>query len=129
MPKSLADFVEEARQNVSETPPESIAELSANGWRVIDVREPWEYEEGHLPRAENFPRGFLEVKADLEHYKRDESLADRSQKLICYCGGGHRSLLACQTLQQMGFSSVLSLEEGWTGWVERGLPIESGQNR
>ena len=124
MPKSLADFVEAAKRSVAETPPESIEELRGLGWRILDVREPWEYDEGHLPGAENFPRGFLEVKADLEHYKRDESLADRSQRMVCYCGGGHRSLLACQTLQQMGFENVLSLEEGWTGWTERGLPVE-----
>ncbi len=79
-------------------------------------------QQGILPRAINIPRGFLEVKADLEHYKRDTRLADRNQKIVCYCGGGHRSALAARTLQEMGFENVLSMKEGWTGWTNRGLP-------
>ena len=124
MPKSLHDFVSRALETVVEVQPEEIASLTSNGWQIIDVREPEEYAEGHLPGAVNFPRGFLEVRADLEHYKRDKRLADRSQKLICYCGGGHRSALACRTLQEMGFENIRSLAEGWTGWTERALPTE-----
>ena len=70
------------------------------------------------------PRGFLEVRADLEHPKRDAWWADRSRKLVLYCGGGHRSALAAHTLQQMGFEHVRSLAEGWTGWTKRGYPTE-----
>lgn len=88
------------------------------------VREPDEYAAGHLPGARSYPRGFLEVRADLEHYKRDPWLADRSRRLVLYCGGGHRSALAAHTLQQMGFTDVRSLAEGWTGWTARNLPIE-----
>jgi len=40
----------------------------------------------------------LEVKADLKHPKKDERLANRDQKIICYCGGGHKSALAAKTL-------------------------------
>jgi rhodanese-related sulfurtransferase len=127
MPKTLHDFVSEALESVVEVQPEDVDRMSAQGWQIVDVRGPDEFAEGHLPNAVSFPRGFLEVRADLEHYKRDDRLADRSQKLICYCGGGHRSALACRTLQEMGFENVRSLAEGWTGWTERGLPVE-GQN-
>ena len=48
----------------------------------------------------------------------------RARKLILYCGGGHRSALATRTLREMGFDDVVSMAEGWTGWTERGYPVE-----
>jgi rhodanese-related sulfurtransferase len=129
MPHSLADFVREALETVEEVSPEEVRRLLAlpdrGGVEILDVREADEFAAGHLPGARHFPRGFLEVRADLEHYKRDPWLADRSRRLILYCGGGHRSALATRTLQEMGFTDVRSLAEGWTGWTERGFPVES----
>ena len=129
MARTLADFVNEALETIEEVDPvrarEIIAASDRDGWHFIDVREPDEFAEAHIPGARNFPRGFLEVRADLEHYKRDPWLEDRHRKLILYCGGGHRSALATQTLAQMGFDNLLSLREGWTGWIDRGYPIET----
>jgi rhodanese-related sulfurtransferase len=129
MPRSLADFVREALETVEEVSPEEVRRLLAlpdrGGVEFLDVREAEEFAAGHLPGARHVPRGFLEVRADLEHYKRDPWLADRSRKLILYCGGGHRSALASRTLQRMGFTDVRSLAEGWTGWTERGFPVET----
>jgi len=129
MPRSLADFVREALETVEEVSPEEVRRLLAlpdrGGVELLDVREADEFAAGHLPGARHVPRGFLEVRADLEHYKRDPWLADRSRRLILYCGGGHRSALASRTLQQMGFTDVRSLAEGWTGWIERGFPVET----
>jgi rhodanese-related sulfurtransferase len=129
MPRSLADFVREALQTVEEVSPEEVRRLLAlpdrGGYEIIDVREPDEYAAGHLPGARLFPRGFLEVRADLEHPKRDPWLsADRSRRLILYCGGGNRSALAARTLQEMGFTHVRSMAEGWAGWKKRNFPSE-----
>lgn len=128
MTRSLADFVRKALESVEEISPEDAAQILEKadraGWDFVDVREPDEFAAGHIPGARNFPRGFLEVRADLEHYKRDPWLEDRGRKMILYCGGGHRSVLAGKTLQEMGFLRVLSLAGGWTGWVERDLPVE-----
>jgi rhodanese-related sulfurtransferase len=127
-PLALADFVDRALRAIEEIPPEeALRRLQApdrEGWHFVDVREPEEYAEGHLPGAKHSPRGFLEVRADLEHYKRDAWFADRSRPLILYCGGGHRSALAAWTLRQMGFGRAVSMAEGWTGWTERGFPVE-----
>jgi rhodanese-related sulfurtransferase len=126
MGKSLKDFVDAALEHVTEVEPDWVAnDVIGRNYTILDVREPEEYVEGHLPGAINIPRGFLEVKADLEHYKRDPRLGDRGQKLICYCGGGHRSALASDTLRQMGFTNPLSMRGGWTLWIERGYPIET----
>ena len=128
MARSLEDFVRAALESVEEISAEGVAQILAKpdraGWYFVDVREPDEYAEGHIPGARNFPRGFLEVRADLEHYKRDPWLEDRGRKLILYCGGGHRSALAAKTLQEMGFERVLSLAKGWTGWIEQDRPVE-----
>ncbi len=128
MARSLADFVREALAAVEEISPEGAAQILEKpdraGWDFVDVREPDEFAVGHIPGARNFPRGFLEVRADLEHSKRDPWLEDRGRKMILYCGGGHRSALAGKSLQEMGFQRILSLAGGWTGWVERDLPVE-----
>ncbi len=88
------------------------------------MREPDEFRAGRIPGARSVPRGFLEVRADLEHPKRDAWLADRSRPLVLYCGGGNRSALAAQTLRQMGFERVVSMAGGWTAWTQRGYEVE-----
>jgi len=126
--RSLADFVFAAVQRISEITPEEARRIldtpDRESWHFVDVREPNEFSDGHVPGARSFPRGFLEVRADLEHYKRDPWLEDRERKMILYCGGGYRSALATRTLQEMGFSRVVSMAEGWTGWTAREYPQE-----
>ncbi len=129
MSKSLADLVGEALSEIDEVAPEEAHHILAapdrEGWHFLDVREADEFAAGHIPGARLVPRGFLEVRADLVHPKRDPWLADRARPLILYCGGGHRSALAAQSLQQMGFQRVMSLSEGWAGWTKRDYPVES----
>ena len=125
MPKALSDFVNAALERIREIEPEAAAALLDDAeWSFVDVREPDEFAAGHVPGARSYPRGFLEVRADLEHPKRDAWLEDRQRPMVLYCGGGHRSALAADTLQQMGFTRVVSLREGWTGWIRRDLPVE-----
>ena len=128
-PRSLADFVGEALRHITVIAPEEVLRrlrAPANeGWHIVDVREPDEFAAGRVPGARNSPRGFLEVRADLEHYKRDAWFEDRARPIVVYCGGGHRSALAAWTLAQMGFTRVESMAEGWTGWTGRGFPVET----
>lgn len=129
MALSLADLVGEALQHVDEiTPEEALRVLESadrEGWHFVDVREGDEFAAAHIPGARLYPRGFLEVRADLSHPKRDAWLADRGRRLVLYCGGGHRSALAAHALQRMGFERVVSLAEGFAGWTKRGYPVES----
>ena len=126
--RTLADFVRAALMEIEEISPEEAREIldaeDRGGFHFVDVREADEFAEGHVPGARNCPRGFLEVRADKHHHKRDPWLEDRQRRLILYCGGGNRSALAAQTLQQMGFKHVCSLREGWSGWDDRGYPVE-----
>ncbi|HBV20368.1 MAG TPA: hypothetical protein DEF07_01440, partial [Nitrosomonas sp.] len=43
---------------------------------------------------------------------------------VLYCGGGFRSALAADALQQMGYTHVLSMDGGIKAWREAGYPIE-----
>jgi len=43
--------------------------------------------------------------------------------MVLYCGGGYRSALAADNLQKMGYTDVLSMDGGWRGWRQCGLPV------
>ena len=127
--KTLADFVNEALAEIEEISAGEARRLldvpGHEGWHFVDVREPDEYATARIPGARNLPRGFLEVRADLSHPKRDPWLADRRRPIILYCGGGNRSALAARTLQQMGFERVVSMAGGFAGWTRDGHPTET----
>ncbi len=126
--KSLADFVNAALSRIDEISLQETRRLlevpDREGWHIVDVREPDEFAAGRIPGARNIPRGFLEVRADLDHSKRDPWLADRTRKLVLYCGGGNRSALAAQTLQEMGFETIVSMAGGFSGWTRSDYPVE-----
>ena len=84
---------------------------------LIDVREDREWLAGHLPQAMHLGKGIIE--RDIE-----QTVADKKQKIVLYCGGGFRSALAADALQKMGYTDVLSLAGGYSAWVNAGLPLE-----
>jgi rhodanese-related sulfurtransferase len=43
---------------------------------------------------------------------------------VLYCGGGYRSALAADSLQQMGYGNVMSMDGGIRAWREAGYPLE-----
>ena len=51
-------------------------------------------------------------------------MPDKSTEIILYCGGGFRSALAADVLQQMGYTNVLSMAGGWKAWRASGAPVE-----
>lgn len=83
---------------------------------LLDIREDHEWLNGHLPEAMHLGKGIIE--RDIE-----QMVADKKQKIVLYCGGGYRSALSAQTLQQMGYQQVLSLAGGYREWLERQLPV------
>jgi len=93
------------------------AAARADGPLFLDVREPDEWEEGHVPGAVHVPRGNLE--------SRVESLApDRSRPIVVYCAGGSRSAFAAKTLGELGYEDVLSMAGGYTDWKRNGFPTQ-----
>ena len=130
MATSLAQMVAAARAEAQEISPASAAQADnhAELALIVDVREPAEYREGHVPRAVNIPRGVLELRADPASPAADAALsADLFARILVYCtkGPGARSLLAAQTLRRMGYERVEVLGGGLMAWAEAGLPVES----
>ena len=128
MAKSLKDLVAEAKSRIREISAVDAAAAmkgSAKKTLILDVREPAEWAEGHIPGALHVPRGMLEAKADLEYANREPALADRTTAIIIHCASGARSAFAADVLQQMGFSDVKSMAGGIQAWKQAGLPIET----
>lgn len=126
MAKSLKDLVSEVKSRIKEINVEEAAnELKSHPQTLIlDVREPGEYTQGHIPGALNVPRGLLEAKADLEYAAREPRLADRNQPIIVHCASGVRSAFATDVLQVMGFTNVKSMSGGFTAWEQSSKPVE-----
>jgi rhodanese-related sulfurtransferase len=110
-------LVQDAKKNVKET---NVADVKRRGdagekFVLVDVREDNEWANGHLPGAVHLGKGIIE---------RDivQRVPDANAKIILYCGGGFRSALAAENLQKMGYTNVESMDGGWRGWVEAGLP-------
>jgi|ERR1043166_349063 rhodanese-related sulfurtransferase len=85
--------------------------------RLIDVREDNEWDAAHAAGAEHLGKGIIE--RDIE-----AAVPDKATELFLYCGGGYRSALAADVLQQMGYTNVYSMAGGWKAWKDSGAPIE-----
>ena len=110
-------LVQDAKKNVKETNVADVKRRSDAGEKffLVDVREDNEWANGHLPGAVHLGKGIIE---------RDivQRVPDANAKIILYCGGGFRSALAAENLQKMGYTNVESMDGGWKGWVDAGLP-------
>ena len=124
-PVGLMDFVRAAKSCITEiTPSELKTKLDAKEALVlIDVREPAEYEHGHIGSAHLVPRGILEAAADTSYPKHYPPLSGaREQQVVVYCATSGRSAMAAAVLQMMGYKNVLNLAGGMTRWETEGLP-------
>jgi rhodanese-related sulfurtransferase len=115
--KSGTDLINEARTRIREvSPAEALAMHASGDATFLDVRDLQEVNLGAIPGAVHISRGNLETKV--------EAIVPREARVVVYCATGNRSVLAADTLQQMGYASVSSLAEGFRGWAEAGGEIE-----
>jgi glyoxylase-like metal-dependent hydrolase (beta-lactamase superfamily II)/rhodanese-related sulfurtransferase len=106
------DLVATAKRHITEIDVAKSKQLLAEGHIVlIDTREESEYAAGHIDGAILLPRGVLEFKIAAA-----PELADKSKSVIIYCRTGGRSALAALTLQQLGYTNVLSMAGGFEAW-------------
>jgi molybdopterin/thiamine biosynthesis adenylyltransferase/rhodanese-related sulfurtransferase len=88
-------------------------ELAASGWRILDVREPVEWNEGHIPNATLLPLADLPSRIG-------EVAPDRDEPLLVHCAVGARSLRASAWLIQNGYTNVVSLRASLLDWRRLG---------
>ncbi len=114
-------LVEQAKQRIKECSVEEAKAKLDRGkpFHFIDVREDHEFAKDHARGARHLGRGILE--RDIETV-----IPDKQAEIILYCGGGFRSALAADNLQQMGYSNVRSMDGGIRAWREAGYPVEQG---
>jgi molybdopterin/thiamine biosynthesis adenylyltransferase/rhodanese-related sulfurtransferase len=89
---------------------------ASDGSLFVDVREPDEWDEGHIPGAIYTGRGRLE--------QRIEGLVpDKSRSLVVYCSAGSRSAFAAKALEELGYVNVVNLAGGFADWKRNGFDI------
>ncbi|HUG86794.1 MAG TPA: molybdopterin-synthase adenylyltransferase MoeB, partial [Euzebya sp.] len=113
---SFRELLSQAKAEIREVDTAGAAELIAAGSPVLlDVREPEEYEQGALGGAVHIPRGHLESQIE-------SRVTDRDAEIVVYCAGGVRSAFAAQTLNQLGYANVVSMDGGFGRWKDEGRP-------
>jgi rhodanese-related sulfurtransferase len=109
----------EAKTRIKEiTVPDTRERLDQNpSAKLIDVREDNEWDAGHASGAIHIGKGVIERDIEV-------AVQDKFTEIILYCGGGYRSALAADVLQNMGYTNVWSMAGGWKAWNESGAPTE-----
>ena len=116
---TFRDLLNSARARVSEVAPDEAADmLKSDGAVALDVREADEFEQGAVKGAVHIPRGFLEIQVA-------GRIPEPKTPVVVYCAGGTRSVLAADTLAQLGYSNVVSVIGGFNRWKDEGLPWET----
>lgn len=112
-------LVEQAKRTIKECTIGDVKVKLDRGdpFHLIDVREDNEFAKDHAKGAAHLGRGILE--RDIETV-----IPDKRSEIILYCGGGYRSALAAESLRQMGYTNVRSMDGGMRAWREAGYPIE-----
>jgi rhodanese-related sulfurtransferase len=127
MMKSYDNLVAEALTRVKEIMPWDLSRMLAAGARplLLDVREPAEFAMLRIPGSINVPRGVLEQSCEWDYDETvPELVAGRDREIVVICRSGKRSVLAADTMLQMGFSNVVSLKTGVRGWNDFEQPME-----
>lgn len=123
--KSAKDMVAAANAAVAKLTVDEAAGLVGSADVVfVDVREPAEWQAGHVPGAVHVPRGLLEFKADPALPAAHDKALDPGKKLVVYCASGGRAALAAKTLKDMGYPDVANMTGGFGAWSQAGKPSE-----
>jgi len=94
---------------------DEIRKLMDEGYEVVDVRENWEYERGHIPGARHV------VLASILASPGGQKFSDRT---IFACEVGERSAVASEMAVALGVKDVVNFRGGTKAWREAGLPLE-----
>ena len=115
---SYRELLAQVREEIEEISSLDAHERLASGAGplFVDVREPDEWEEGHIPGAVYTGRGRLE--------QRIEGLVpDKGRPLVVYCSAGNRSAFASKVLGELGYTDVSNLAGGFAEWKRNGFEV------
>jgi len=111
-------LVNDAKSRIREVTVDETRERmrSSNRVLLIDTREDNEWLAGRAAGSIHLGKGIIERDIETE-------APDKATELILYCGGGFRSALAADVLQQMGYTNVFSMAGGWKAWKDSDAPV------
>ena len=122
MTTTAMQMIADAKAQVGAVAPRAADEELKSGAAVaVDVREPEEWQHGHIDGSVPAPRGLLEFFADPTSPRHKDAL-DPGRRVIVICASGARASLAALTLKTMGYQDVAVLDGGLKGWTDAGLP-------
>ena len=111
---TFRDLLAQAKAEITEIDTATAeARIAAGGVVLLDVREPDEFDQGALPGVIHIPRGHLEAQIE-------SRIVDKTVPVIAYCAGGVRSAFAARTLQELGYTDVVSMIGGFGKWKDEG---------
>jgi rhodanese-related sulfurtransferase len=102
---------------IQEITVEELAAVIERGGRVVDVREPAEFEQARVPGARLVPLGTVPLQLD-------EFRGDGTTYVICRSGG--RSMQACEFVAAQGVADVVNVAGGTLAWIASGRDVVSG---
>jgi rhodanese-related sulfurtransferase len=102
-----------AQPDIEVTPEQTQAALREGRAQLVDVREPYEHEAGHIEGAEHF---------ELERLASNAERLDRDRPVIFYCRAGVRSAMATHAFRSAGYDAY-SMRGGLEAWDAAGLPL------
>lgn len=110
--------VTQIKKQIKEITPQALKALidSHQPFHLIDVRDADELSSGSIPTSIHLSKGAIE--RDIE-----KTIPDPQAVIIVYCSGGFRCALVANSLQDMGYTHVSSLDTGLQGWIDEGYPI------
>lgn len=117
--KTFTQLIADALPSIKEIYPWDLEEMLENNPELllVDIREPKEFEFGHIKNALHVPRGILEAACDWNYTDTIPHLVEaRKEPVVVICRSGNRSVLAAHTMKQMGYEDVYSLKTGVKGW-------------
>lgn len=97
---------------------QQAAQLRDAGAFILDVREPNEWEQVHIPGATLIPLGTLQARANE---------VPKDKQVVVICHSGNRSKVGRDTLKKAGFTNVTSVNGGMNAWSAAGYPTVSGK--
>ena len=113
---TAAEPIEQVKQRIDLIANTKAREEVEAGAKLIDVREPHEWDEAHLEDAVHVPQGeLLERIGDVA--------PDHSERIVLYCRTDNRSSRAADALQDLGYENVSVMRGGIVSWQDDGFPV------
>jgi rhodanese-related sulfurtransferase len=114
------------RSEIREVTTHEVLHIQRIGNPIVDVREPEEFADGHIPGAVNIPLGRLEIEVSSHPAVVERAGGTRllrQRPVVLYCLSGGRSARAAAALRRLGFANPVSLAGGILAWTGDGHPV------